>query len=379
MSKTKPKNGPKNNGFNADFDTFWKEALDMIESATLFFLPEMHKEVDWSIEYKSLEQELRGPFAAKKGRIRRIDKLFRLKLKNGEEQYLLFHVEAELSPDKYFAQRMYEYYTYLRWKYKLPSIVVLGIFVGDKPGQLFNTYTANDYGVHLNFTFPTYTIADQDEVTLLSDSNPFALAVLANLYVIKSKNDPKLRFEFKRKLVDHILEQQLSLDNFRNLLNFAFIFIKLPTDLEDKIEDILYNITINNDKMTHRARPKPKDYVGFIIEARHIMETGKFSKELQDKIDEMERNALKGAQQITEKALQVQEEALRTKEEALRTQEEAQRTQEEAQRTQQEAQRAIRKTILNLHKQYNMTVEQIAVAIESDIEFVNRILSEKDI
>lgn len=37
----------KNKGYNADFDTFWKEILDLIEPAVAFFLPDLHADVDW--------------------------------------------------------------------------------------------------------------------------------------------------------------------------------------------------------------------------------------------------------------------------------------------------------------------------------------------
>jgi hypothetical protein len=42
------KNNQKGSAFDADFDTFWKEALDWVEPATDFFLPELHAVVDWS-------------------------------------------------------------------------------------------------------------------------------------------------------------------------------------------------------------------------------------------------------------------------------------------------------------------------------------------
>ena len=38
-------------GFDADFDTFWKEMLDMVEPAVLFFLPDLHAAI--TIQRKS--------------------------------------------------------------------------------------------------------------------------------------------------------------------------------------------------------------------------------------------------------------------------------------------------------------------------------------
>jgi hypothetical protein len=45
---------PKDLGFDADFDTFWKETLDMVPHAVAFFFPKLYPLVDWSIDYNRL-------------------------------------------------------------------------------------------------------------------------------------------------------------------------------------------------------------------------------------------------------------------------------------------------------------------------------------
>ena len=212
---------PNKGGFDTDFDTFWKEVLDLIEPATAFFLPELYKDVDWSKDHKSIEQELRGVFPKKQGN-RRVDKLFRLHLKDGTHRFVLFHIEAEAYPDADFPRRMFRYHSMLTLKFDFTPITVLALFVGEPPGNLLDRYSTSCYGTDCHLKYNTFTVADQDEETLIREDNPLALAVLANLYVIQSRQDPELRMKLKRKLVEHLHLKEISLQKFNQILNFAF-------------------------------------------------------------------------------------------------------------------------------------------------------------
>lgn len=50
------------------------------------------------------------------------------------------------------------------------------------------------FGTTLTYDYNTYRIASQSETKLLQSQNPFALAVLAGIYVIKSKKKLILNF-----------------------------------------------------------------------------------------------------------------------------------------------------------------------------------------
>jgi len=94
----------------ADFDSPWKEALDVCFQAFLaFFFPLIHNDIDWSRGFESLDRELQQltPRAAH-GR-RHVDKLVKVWRKNGREVWVLIHVEVQTQRQRGFARRMYVY------------------------------------------------------------------------------------------------------------------------------------------------------------------------------------------------------------------------------------------------------------------------------
>jgi hypothetical protein len=93
-----------------DYDSPWKEALDVYFQPFLeLFFAQAHSEIDWSRGTESLDKELQQIVReAELGR-RFVDKLVKVWLKTGREQWVLIHVEVQSSEDGKFALRMYVY------------------------------------------------------------------------------------------------------------------------------------------------------------------------------------------------------------------------------------------------------------------------------
>ena len=358
MSEIKP-----NHGFDADFDTFWKEVLDFVEPATQFFLPDLYRDVDWSVEYKSLEQELRSLSVREKGQGRRTDKLFQLRLKDGSDRLILFHIEAEAYPNNTFPKRMFEYYVFLSIKHRFAPITMLALFVGDIPIKAFNRYTTVHYGTGIDLHFQTFCVGQQSEDALLESDNPLALALLANLYVIHSKGDMVKRFELKRKLITILLKRRIALQQFKNILNFALNFVRLPVSEENNINDRIFQDHINKTRtMTNRTKPKFIDYYAMMERLAYIEANGETPEETYLRIEiDAKRSGEAAAQR------EVAQEIQRKSEEMQRKSEEMQRKSEEMQR----------KAVLNLHKNYQLSPEQISTALEIDLLLVKHILTGK--
>ena len=112
-----------------DYDSPWKEALEVLfEPFLAMFFPEAHADIDWSRECESLDTELRQ--IVRKGRIgkRFVDRLVKVWLKSGEEQWVLIHIEVQTTEDPKFAWRMYIYNCRIFDKYnrEVASFAVLG-------------------------------------------------------------------------------------------------------------------------------------------------------------------------------------------------------------------------------------------------------------
>ena len=94
----------------SDYDTAWKEAIDIyFEDFMEFFFPQAHNQIDWERGYENLETELQEIIRdAETGR-RFADKLKKVWLENGQETWLLIHIEIQSQVKTNFAKRMYVY------------------------------------------------------------------------------------------------------------------------------------------------------------------------------------------------------------------------------------------------------------------------------
>ena len=94
----------------ADYDSPWKEALDLyFEPFLALFFHQAHADVDWSRGYEVLDKELQQ--VVREGELGRrlVDKLVKVWLTEGQEQWVLVHVEVQTSEEADFAKRMYVY------------------------------------------------------------------------------------------------------------------------------------------------------------------------------------------------------------------------------------------------------------------------------
>src|SRR4051812_24098366 len=93
----------------SDFDGCWKETLDLFFSAFLaFFFPDIHADIDWTVDYESLEQELRQLAPSGEAGKRLADKLVKVsKRGSGDPAYL--HVEVQNQRDDDLDERNRRY------------------------------------------------------------------------------------------------------------------------------------------------------------------------------------------------------------------------------------------------------------------------------
>jgi len=94
-----------------EFDTPWKDILQRyFEEFILFFFPTAHEEIDWRRTPEFLDKELQQVVRdAELGR-RLADKLVKIYLRNGEEAWVLIHIEIQSQEETDFAERMFTYH-----------------------------------------------------------------------------------------------------------------------------------------------------------------------------------------------------------------------------------------------------------------------------
>ncbi len=172
-------------------------------------------------------------------------------MKNGEEKWIFIHIEFQTDGSKIIGLRMYEYYQLIRERYG-KEVVALVIYTGRSVPKQPNTYQQKYFGTSITYEFNSYAVVEQNEEELLNNNNPFALVVLANLYLHKTKGDNEKRYEFKTKLYELAKNRNYSIDDFTKLLIFVTELVKLPFQLEQKFEKEVIQSTIkNNSDMIH--------------------------------------------------------------------------------------------------------------------------------
>ncbi|WP_373893924.1 Rpn family recombination-promoting nuclease/putative transposase [Virgibacillus sp. CBA3643] len=221
-----------------DKDGLWKKVItELFEPFVLFFAPDLYPKLDWYKEPDSLEQEFHRVFPVKKG-TKYTDKLMKVHLKNGEERWMLIHIEVQGYEDNDFAMRMFQYFYRIFDKYH-KKIYAIALFADEHPYYKPDTYAYQFHGTELNYKYNTYKILDQDEQKLLLSDNPFAYAVLAGLYMLKSRDNASERYQFKRRLFELLLKGKKIKDReyVDSLLYFIDYLLEVPSGMKEELQE----------------------------------------------------------------------------------------------------------------------------------------------
>jgi hypothetical protein len=94
----------------ADYDNPWKDALSLYFPAFIeFFFPEIDANINWSRGYEFLDKELQQITPDAEIGLREADKLVKVWRLDGEETWVLVHIEVQSQVQSVFAERMYVY------------------------------------------------------------------------------------------------------------------------------------------------------------------------------------------------------------------------------------------------------------------------------
>jgi hypothetical protein len=229
-----PKQAPKS---KIPFDKLWKSMVtDHFEDFLEMFMPELHQEVDFTVPFLFLEQELKAALIDKT--LKQVDKLVGVQLKNGKQEWVYVHVEFENSHSPNIKERMYDYNARIKEKYK-KDITALVIYTGRNAPANPNCYTKTVFGTSIVFTFNAYVIVEQDEAALKANQNPFAIVVLANLYVANTYEDYAERLRLKEEIYVLARQRKYPYEKTNRLILFLTELMKLPPQLETQFNEYI--------------------------------------------------------------------------------------------------------------------------------------------
>ena len=222
-------------------DILWKGIIeDFFPQLVAFFFPDLATEIDYG-RVDFLEQELTQLFPEREGKDRRVDKLVKVWLRNGEEKWLFIHLEVQGYRDKEFDKRMFTYAYRILDRYgKLveamailtdpyknfrPGSFTLTCWEKDEKGETGKKRKKRRYGIR--YEYRTYKLLDQSREALAASDNPIALALLVaydSMMKKKKRRSGKVpdseQLELKTAWLRLLLEKGYDREAIERLTNF---------------------------------------------------------------------------------------------------------------------------------------------------------------
>jgi hypothetical protein len=224
-----------------DYDSPWKEMLEhFLPQFLAFFFPDIHQALDWNRQPQFLETELQQVMRGAEGRARRVDKLARVWLADGEERWLLIHIEVQGQPEAAFAERVY-IYNYRIYDLHRRPVVSLAVLTDEQPHWRPERFEYEQWGVEVRLKFRSVKLLDWQVrwAALAHDPNPFSLAVMAHLKSQETRGDPQDRKAWKWTLTRLLYERGYRREEIVGWFRFVDWLMALPPGLEQEFRSEL--------------------------------------------------------------------------------------------------------------------------------------------
>ncbi len=217
-----------------DHDGLWKKVVEnLIEDFMAFFFPDLYPQIDFKKGVDFLDQELLKLFPESESKKRYVDKLIKFHLKNGTEEWILIHVEIQGYTDDDFAKRMFVYWYRIFDKFD-KKITALAVLTDDNKSFKPDRFKYEFFKTKLTYTFRLFKVINQKEKKLEQSDNPFAMAILAVLFLRKAKQDDYSKYEYKIKLMKLLSKKGIAREKINHLFIFIDKVLSLPEDLKEK-------------------------------------------------------------------------------------------------------------------------------------------------
>ncbi|MDO6432974.1 hypothetical protein Q4E93_20365 [Flavitalea sp. BT771] len=166
-------------------DILWKGLLEWVFDDLLrFVFPDADKVFDMRRAFAFLDKELAEmyPEPEKESDVRVVDKLVKVFRKDGEEEWVLVHIEIQdktKARDRaLFPERMFRYFYRCLDRYRKP-VAAIAIYTGPDGKRLPDCYEYQFMRTNLKYQYNTLCILDCPDEELGRSDNPFAWVVLA--------------------------------------------------------------------------------------------------------------------------------------------------------------------------------------------------------
>ena len=224
---------------DSDYDGAWKEALvEQLPDFLREYFPAMFETIDWDQPVEWLDKEIGQVVGLIGHRNRVVDLLAKVLLRNGDEQWILLHIEIQTSAEEGFEFRLACYNGSLLGLYQ-KRVVTLAVLADLRENWLPQEDSFDLGGFSSRLRFPVCKLIHrlrgdwQDNKSL-----PVQLA-RAQIAALQTAGNPDGRYQAKWKLVKELYEAGYTADELRKLFRLIDWMVRLSRDFNLRFENEL--------------------------------------------------------------------------------------------------------------------------------------------
>jgi predicted transposase YdaD len=229
-------------------DILWKGILeDLFAEFLVYFYPESNEIFDFAKGFEFLDKELEQLMFPSSTKNRIADKLVKVYTVEGEEKWVLIHLEVQGYEDKQFAERMFTYY-YRIWDKYRQKIAALALFTDDKESFRPSRFEMSFLDTSLSFSYKTIKLSDYQPSDFQNSDNPFAIVLETAWYgLAKNKLSDENLFSLKLDLARRLHKKGFSKELFGRICSFIKMYVsfekpELISKLDNEIDSINKNV-----------------------------------------------------------------------------------------------------------------------------------------
>ena len=217
---------------NFDHDAFWKDFIDRFFYSLLKrAVPELYEKADTEIKPRPLDNKFTDVLKSGDPDIRAsshfADFVLEVPLKDGNETWILFHIESQGRGGGNLAERMNHYRCLIYAHYRREPVALAIIAGGRRKKERF--YSHSNFGTEIIYRYNNLVLAELDDEELLSSDNPTDLALYAAKCALKAKHEIQ-KYKYLRTLIELLAERGWSNEDKDDLL----FFLERVIDLRDR-------------------------------------------------------------------------------------------------------------------------------------------------
>jgi predicted transposase/invertase (TIGR01784 family) len=288
-------------------DALWKGIIeDLIDDFLLYFYPQWSSEnIDFEKGFEFLDKELENIYTERRGK-RYADKLVKIPLLSGKDQWFLIHIEIQGYEDVSFPERMFQYFYRIREKY-VKDVMAMVILTDSNKDFHPKKYEYSFQKTKIEYHFDTFKILEKTEKELNIANNVFSIIMLVAKKALKKKQHDKEILSWKIELVKELMKGGYEQEKIRKTMNFIKFFMnfgnkEVVNEYEKELSNIIEtrtNMGIEQSIIEHFKREGK-------LEGR---KEGKLEGKLEGRKEGEHLKAIKTAEKCLQKGMSIEDTA----------------------------------------------------------------------